>query len=306
MSNYTKIGALPQVLCPNHVVLAILRRDMPLEEEISLRELIEILLKRKNIIIGITLAALIISFLVTFLIQTPEYQAHAYLKMATYQIDREEKVRFLHTQPEDYLPLLKNEEFWDEVASNPDLAAGPNAAALAKMVKVTDEDDNGILKITAAGTNPTEVAQVANTVAAEFINFCSQVQERRLSRAMATRQEHLIAIERELGEILLELEALEDEGRWFGHLEEEAVAYGEEKAQLKLALLDLTTEMTLLKQSEPFTLIRPAATPSAPVSPRRSLNLALSLVLGLMVGTFVAFFLDYWQASDPSRGKGAG
>ena len=277
-----------------------------MEEEISLRELIEILLKRKNLIVGITLVALFISTIVTFFVLTPEYQAYAYLKLTGYQVDQEEKIRFLHTKVEDYLALLKGEEFWEKVAAAPDLEGGPGPGNLSNMVKVADEDDNGILKITAQGVDPTEVAQIANAAAAEFINFSFAAQERRLARAMVSREEQLAAIEEELEGVLEELEGLEDAGRWFGHLEQEAVAYGEEKAQLKLTLLNLASEMTLLEQAQPFTLMRPAAVPTTPASPRRSLNLALSIVLGLMVGTFLAFFLDYWQASDPSKARGVG
>ena len=44
-------------------------------EEISLRELIEVLLKRKWLIVSITLAALLVSVIVSFFILSPVYEA---------------------------------------------------------------------------------------------------------------------------------------------------------------------------------------------------------------------------------------
>ena len=93
-------------------------------EEISLRELIEILLRRKYIIIGITVGALFASFIYSYFIVTPEYQARAVLKIANYQANGSKNIKVLRTNPGDYLPLAQGEEFLTRVAASIDIPGG--------------------------------------------------------------------------------------------------------------------------------------------------------------------------------------
>ena len=56
-------------------------------EEISLRELIEVLLKRKWLIVSITLAALLVSGIVSFFILSPVYEAREVLNICEWGKD---------------------------------------------------------------------------------------------------------------------------------------------------------------------------------------------------------------------------
>ena len=51
-------------------------------EEISLREIIEVLLKRKWAIVGITILAVLISGVISFFVLSPVYEAEAILNIA--------------------------------------------------------------------------------------------------------------------------------------------------------------------------------------------------------------------------------
>ena len=53
-------------------------------EEISLRELIEILIKRKNIIIGCTIFAILVSFIVSFAVLKPKYETKMVLMASNF------------------------------------------------------------------------------------------------------------------------------------------------------------------------------------------------------------------------------
>lgn len=53
-----------------------------MEEEISLRELIEALLRGKNIIIAITIIALLISGIINFFVLSPTYEARTTLMVS--------------------------------------------------------------------------------------------------------------------------------------------------------------------------------------------------------------------------------
>lgn len=55
-----------------------------------------------------------------------------------------------------------------------------------------------------------------------------------------------------------------------------------------------TTEMG----ESTINIVSPALVPSAPVAPRKLLNVAIAGVLGIMIGVFVAFFKEYWEKSS--------
>ena len=269
-------------------------------EEISLRELIEILLRRKYIIIGITVGALFASFIYSYFIVTPEYQARAVLKIANYQANGSKNIKVLRTNPGDYLPLAQGEEFLTRVAASIDIPGGYEQGKISQMITVAADNDRGQLVITAAGRDPEEVALLANTAAAEFVDFCWQAEKERLQEILASWQEQLAATNQQLDEVLAELEDRQARGLWSGHLEIEAEAFGASRAGQKIALHNLASEIATLAQTKPFAVSSLASPPTAPVSPRRSLNLALAGMLGLMVGIFAAFFVDYWQSSAPA------
>ena len=45
-------------------------------------------------------------------------------------------------------------------------------------------------------------------------------------------------------------------------------------------------------------VISPAGVPTAPIAPRKSLNVAIAAVLGVMISVFIVFFMDYWKKSE--------
>ena len=270
-----------------------------LADEISLRELIEILLRRKYIIISITLGALLASFVFSYFIITPVYQTRVVLKIADYRANGAKNATVLRVAPEDYVPLVQDEEFFERIAASKDLSVGYNPIKISHMIDVAADNEKGQLTITAAGKDPNELTFLANTVAAEFVDFSWQAEKRRLQRIMESWQEQLTANNQQLEEVLAELEDRQARGLWSGHLEIEAKAFGASRAELKILIHNLANEIATLDQTRPFEVSSPASPPTAPISPRRSLNLALAGMLGLMVGIFTAFFVDYWQASVP-------
>ncbi|HHW91199.1 MAG TPA: hypothetical protein GX735_00675 [Firmicutes bacterium] len=280
-------------------------------DDISLRELIEILLHRRSIIIIITLGALLASFILSYFIIPPVYQASAVLKntdyqtgvalkLADYQANGGENTAVLRTAPEDYVPLVQEEEFLERVAASKDLPGGYGPMKISQMIGVAADNDKGLLVITVTGKDAAEVALLANTAAAEFVDFSWQAEKGRLQKIMEYWQEQLAATDQQLEEVLAELEDRQARGLWSGHLEQEAVAFGTARAELKISLHNLSNEIATLVHTRPFAVSSLASPPTAPVSPRRSLNLALAGMLGLMVGIFTAFFVDYWQKSAPA------
>ena len=146
-------------------------------DEISLRELIEILLRRKYIIISITLGALLASFVFSYFIITPVYQTRVVLKIADYRANGAKNATVLRVAPEDYVPLVQDEEFFERIAASKDLSVGYNPIKISHMIDVAADNEKGQLTITAAGKDPNELTFLANTVAAEFVDFSWQAEK---------------------------------------------------------------------------------------------------------------------------------
>ncbi|MGI6575361.1 MAG: Wzz/FepE/Etk N-terminal domain-containing protein [bacterium] len=263
-----------------------------MEEEISLRELIEIILRRKLVIAGITAVALISSFILSFFILTPEYKASATLKMTKYQVNGSALV--LSTNIEDYIQLF-TEDYFREIAAD---FESPQYIESATSVIINDQ---GLLQIDVSGENAEEVALIANTVANNFPDYSWQVEQKRLADIVSNWEERLQEFEAQLDEVIAELEALKSQDLWFGHLEQEAEILGAKRAELKMDIRRLKDEIRLLQEESPLSVRTSAVSPNKPISPRRSLNVALAGVLGLMVGTFIAFFVDYWESTRPGN-----
>ncbi|MBC7325457.1 MAG: hypothetical protein H5T99_09105, partial [Moorella sp. (in: Bacteria)] len=51
-------------------------------------------------------------------------------------------------------------------------------------------------------------------------------------------------------------------------------------------------------------VIAPAVEPSAPVKPRKMLNMAIAGVLGLMAGVLLAYFIEFWTRTAPEGRTG--
>lgn len=267
-----------------------------MEDEITLRELIEILLRQKRLILGITVTALVVSFVFSFFILTPEYKAAAQLKITAYQVDGNGKTLVLRTKTEEYMPLFIEEYFRVAAAGIEGEKFTPRE--IERAVTITEED-GGLLKVAAVWNNPEDAAAMANAVADNFPPYSQGREQKRLMDILRNWEERSQQYEEELDEVIGQLEELKGRDFWFGHLEQEAELLGGERAKLKMDIRLLKDEIGLLEERAPFTVRSSAVAPKNPVNPRRSLNLALATVLGLMVGTFVAFFKEYWESTRP-------
>lgn len=150
-----------------------------MEEEISLRELIEIILAGKRTIIIFTLVAIFISAFFSFGLITPVYEAKAVITVKEIDFSSVEKLRLeglvaAFTE----IPLIEAQSFLAQVQAEPvlvkvkeGLAGEISTAVLAKKIKVTNPQDTNLVEIVAQGENAQEAAQLANLFAQELSEF---------------------------------------------------------------------------------------------------------------------------------------
>ncbi len=139
-----------------------------MEEEISLREIIETLLDGKWIITSITVAAMLVSGIVSFFVMSPTYEAEATIMVNQIQ---ENEPSFLDTyvnemvSPTIYAERLKSPALMKRVIESEGLeASGWTLEKLRSALEVEVVKDTNLVTIKLKGGDPDQVALIVNSV----------------------------------------------------------------------------------------------------------------------------------------------
>ena len=147
------------------------------EEEIDLREYINILLKRKGVIILIFLIAVIAAALVSYFYLKPVYEASTILMISKpkYQVELEPKIQTQFT-PEvslaTYESLIKDREIEEEVIRKLNLAQPPyelTPDSLQGMITIESLKNTNLIKMNLQAGEPKLAKDIANVWAALFV-----------------------------------------------------------------------------------------------------------------------------------------
>jgi capsular polysaccharide biosynthesis protein len=151
-------------------------------EEISLRELIEVLLKRKWLIISITLVALLLSGIISFFILPPVYEAKEVLnirggekaaipdmKELDLGISLEQLTRIPLYDIETYRQQILSYPFLEELISSLDQLEEMTPPALRESVTIEQVPNTSLMRIKVRHEDPVLAASIANKISELFI-----------------------------------------------------------------------------------------------------------------------------------------
>lgn len=146
-------------------------------EEIELRELFYIIMKRFWIIALITILSVVTSGIVSFFVLTPEYQTYTTLMVGKPK-DYNEEIKYqdiLLNQKlvNTYGEIAKSKAVTREVIEN--LGLDISSSALGKKMSVSLVRDTEIIKIQVNDTNPEMAAKIANEIATVFMKHVSSI-----------------------------------------------------------------------------------------------------------------------------------
>jgi len=203
-----------------------------MEEEISLRELIEVLLQGKWIIGGITIIALLISGIMSFYVMDPTYEARATMlviqpKIEVKGIDNSALSVYLESLSETlqlsldtYKNQVKNPAILDRVRKELDLDPKKyTIRSLSNMIKVSVPDKTNLIEIVITHQDPQLAADLANTVAKEFVGFINDQGKKRVDQSILVLENQLTTEKQNLDEALDEYTRFLSETRGVAHLE---------------------------------------------------------------------------------------
>jgi capsular polysaccharide biosynthesis protein len=141
-----------------------------MEETISLKELFEIIKKRMLMIVVITVAAVALSALVSYLVLTPIYQSSTQLLVNQSKVEQQmistgdiqSNIQLINT----YNVIIKSPIILDKVITELNLER--SAGALNSQISVGSEQNSQVLLISVQDVEPALAVQIANTTAAVF------------------------------------------------------------------------------------------------------------------------------------------
>jgi uncharacterized protein involved in exopolysaccharide biosynthesis len=170
-----------------------------MEEEISLRELIEVLLRGKWIIAAITIIAMLVSGIFSFFIISPTYEARTTLMVSplvpknpppTQESAYNTLLSYLSQYPqmtlETYRVQVTNPHILNQVIK--DLNLDPEKYDLNSLRDAIDVEavkDTNLIRITVKDKNPEMAARMANTLAPRFVDFLSNALQEQMGKSAA-------------------------------------------------------------------------------------------------------------------------
>ena len=165
-------------------------------EEISIKELIETLLKGKWLIAGITFVVVLIAIGFTFFYQTPMYEAKTTLLASNVTSETpsinvnniQDYVDVLSTQSSNtldtYKQQIKSPEVLSEVMKDLELNQERySIGGLQRSISVQVIEGTNLIEITATSDSAELSKELANSVADNFIDFVSQINEKRVTQS---------------------------------------------------------------------------------------------------------------------------
>ncbi|MGV8145860.1 MAG: GumC family protein [Alkaliphilus sp.] len=188
-------------------------------EEISLKELIEVLLKRKALIIAITVIAIFASGVLSFFVLDPMYESKAVIMVSDFAI-RLEAPRLEDDGIENILaglsqfPVLTMETYKQQAASPEVLLAvieelnleeEYNVRTLANIISISTIKDTNLISVEVKHNSPEKASQIANVFADKFIAFVSEKTKERSTVASQYIEEQKLIEKQKLDDALIEL-----------------------------------------------------------------------------------------------------
>jgi len=264
------------------------------EEEIDLREYINVLLKRKGIIILIFLIAVITAALVSYFAISPVYQSLMVFSVA--KIDGKAVINITEA-----LEIMKSNVVLDEVINR--MGLEETAKQLSSQITTENLKGTNFIEVSVVASSPEKAKSLVENIVEVFIEQNqSEYQEK-----VKLVEDRLKIIEEQIAEFEKNIQEIEKTKKEIAETEE--LSEGERQFRTSLLLSSSVTERELyntlsdqenilkasLKNFKDFKVINYAQLPAAPIKPNKKLNILIAGVLGLFVGIFAAFFLEFWQ-----------
>lgn len=232
-------------------------------EEISLRDLVEILARGRRTIALITIVAVLVAGVASFFVVDPSYEATATVMVnQTQQAPPEqgtpEFIASLTRLPQmtiaTYMAQVKNPVILKKVAEEYNLTDQYTVAQFAAKISVNTPKDTNLMEIKVQDKDPKLAADIANSLAAELVTFVSSTNQQRVMASARVLKNQIESEEKTMSQGADELKAWLKEPRSVTELQADLDAELELLKELKAvavtAKVELQTAQAGLRASE--------------------------------------------------------
>ncbi|WP_026486521.1 YveK family protein [Caldanaerobius polysaccharolyticus] len=307
-----------------------------MEEEISLREIIEVVWRGRKIIALITIISTLFSAFLSFFVIKPTYEASTKIVVTDvtpstgffgsdttviipgnnssgdniYSDVTDKDISSLLSSLLKY-PDMTVDTFKEEV-TNPVVLQDAISQLklndrytiddLKSRVNVTVIDKTNLIDITVKDNNPRLAMEIADTIAEKFRDYIINRNNKQTDKLMVTLGQ-LIKLQNEKID-----KATQDLNEALNTNDKTLISEKQTKLNLLKKSRDIMMEkynmLELIKASklgeQSILITNKALLPEQPVSPKKLLNISIAFILGIMVSVFVVFFMEYWKNSSDS------
>ncbi len=266
------------------------------EEKIDLRDYINVLLKRKRVVILIFLIAIIAAAIVSYFTISPSPIYKSSIIFSVSQIDDQAVVNITES-----LEIIKSSVFLNEVINRMDLEI--NARQLKSQIEVKNLKGTNFIEIFVVDNSPEKAKNLAENLTEVFIGQ----NQGKYQEKVKLVEDRLKTLEEQITEFEKNIEMIKKALKEIAASKE--LSEAERQFQTSLLLSSSATERELfntladranslrvnLKSYEDFKIINNAQMLVSPTEPNKKLNILIAGVLGLFVGIFAAFFLEFMK-----------
>ncbi len=158
-----------------------------MEDEIDLRQILDVLIRRWKWIVGLTLVAALVAAAISFFVLEPVYEAAAMILITSprYQLrfdPRVETLSEIETSSKAYPSLAMSDDLLKHVQEVMDQSLAENQSTLQGLrgrISASAGADPSLLHLKAANGDPEQAALVANTWAEQYVEYVNELYGRR-------------------------------------------------------------------------------------------------------------------------------
>jgi chain length determinant protein (polysaccharide antigen chain regulator) len=155
-----------------------------MQEEISLRELIEVIIKGKKLIITVTIIALLIAAILSYMVIKPTYETSATILVNNNSLQQqgaEELNTYLNevVSPQVYSQRLKSQQLLNRVIDKHNLKW--NVKSLQRNLNVETEKESKLITVTLKGNDAKLIQQTLEAIIAESKLYVGETISSRLT-----------------------------------------------------------------------------------------------------------------------------
>jgi len=227
-----------------------------LEQEIDIRELIEVILRGKVIIAGITILAILIAGTLSFFVMSPTYEATATLMVSplspkklnveedsAYQALLDSLSRYPQLTMETYRAEVKNPVILKELISDMKLDLEKyTISSLAKAISVEAVQDTNLVRIKVKNTDPALASNISNKLSQKFVAFISKTTKEQLGKSAEFIKQQLDQEKINLDAATTDLKEFLAKPRGVSELRQEIDSKITQVTNFKTQLVDLEVE----------------------------------------------------------------